>query len=335
MTPITNQDKDKVYLEFFRPEFVSQRLGKPGRWQGGAVPRLMLQNPVKKKAFETVLLGRSLYGEPLVDLLQRPDDRINAWHHSLAARPTGSMIWALSPDPIRARIRLSHHRAVAAAVTDFERTLNGASFFDDRTKPGWKMTLFAAFHSAASPECTPRLETNLFLFNFTLIRGVGIGSLSPEQVQKLGDRLDSVYRATLKNEVLWLFGGARLDVPKELAIRVEEEIGILLMKNHGRAESKPLKGAALSTTWRKVADHLGWGPRKIQRMLWETKSQPTLRNWARDWKTILRIGSIVAKVNTKPITKLAKTFIEKHLPESQSEQLARKPEQERGTSQSY
>jgi hypothetical protein len=55
ITRIYEQDGDRHYRAFFRPEFVTERLGRPGQWQGGAVTKLGLSDPFQQDVFTSLL----------------------------------------------------------------------------------------------------------------------------------------------------------------------------------------------------------------------------------------------------------------------------------------
>ncbi len=332
MTPIYDNEKNGLYGDFFGPKYASQRLGKPGRWLGGATAKLDLKNPVERETFEKLLQGRTPQGEQLVDNLGAKGSRVKAWHHTLSQVGSLSSLWALSPPIIRARIRLAHNRAVQATVADFERNLNGSPYSDKSFTPGWKLPLFAAFQSGASENQAPRLETTLFLFNFTLHRGGGIGSLNTQQIRQQQLRMQSVYSQVLKREVLWILGD-RVLVPRELAAHFKNSSDLGLTRNRDAFQAKPLQGADLYSAWHEQARNCGWGTERVQRLLLDAKLRNNWRNWTEELRQTMRVGSLWMRDAMRAASKRLsqkQTSGETHKPET-----PKKAEQDKSHDQSY
>lgn len=290
MKPAHETGRERKSRQFFLPEFITQRLGKPGHWQGGATARLGLKDPVKVADFEKLRQGWTPDGlgrvrDPLTD------SRLTGWRMIVRAEHSLSVLWALSPEPIRARIRLAHYRGAQVAVADFERTLNGSRLYDNLRDPDRKRTLFAVFHSGASPEQTPQLETTLFLFNFVMQFGGNLSTFTPEEMGQKEARIQAVYKRTVEREVTWVLGG-RVQLPNELCQPFQRQTDFGPIQNEFRPREEPLQGEQLFAAWREQGRSWGWGPEKVKALLVPAKVQMNWRNVVQDCGNTLRLGSM-------------------------------------------
>ena len=289
--PIQELDGERAYRAFFTPEFLSQRLGKPGLWQGGAMDKLDLKNPVAPEPFGRLLQGLTPTGEALLGRLQLTPDRVQGWRLILRDDSPVSTLWAVAPTLVRARIQLAHNQAVRTALTDFEHTLNGRPFFHKDFDPRRQHIVFAKFHSGASQRQDPRLQTTVFLPNL-IIRSQGlIEGFTPDQVERLDSQMQNTYAQALHARVLWVLG-EKLQMPKELSKCFETEVAAHATQGRFTANSPPLEGRQLFAAWQDLAQQWGWGPEKVAGLLRDAKSQPTWRNRTEDWARLPRRFSL-------------------------------------------
>ncbi|MDP1604829.1 MAG: relaxase domain-containing protein, partial [Legionella sp.] len=203
---IRESDGDRLHREFFSPEFIAYRLGRPGHWQGSAVGKLGLTGPVEPGVFQKLLEGRSPEGEALLGAAVAQPNRILGWRISVAADAPTSVLWALAPPVVRGRIVTAHANAIRLGLGEVERHLNGRPWIENPDAPGRISTLTAKFHSGASLQQTPRLETNVFLFNLVFQTGKENTSFTREQAAGQGRLIHSVYQRALRSEITRAIG---------------------------------------------------------------------------------------------------------------------------------
>jgi conjugative relaxase-like TrwC/TraI family protein len=108
ISPIFEKDGDKAYREFFQDEFVAQRLGNRGYWQGEAAKILQLGNPVQLAAFQNLLHGRTPDGGQRLVPESGGSDRELGWQLTISTSPSLSVLWALAPARTRLRLEYTH-----------------------------------------------------------------------------------------------------------------------------------------------------------------------------------------------------------------------------------
>lgn len=291
VTPIYEQDGDRHYHEFFRPEFVTERLGHPGQWQGGAVTKLGLSGPVQKEVFASLLRGRTPEGEELLRRSALNPKRVLGWRINLTADGPANTLWALSSGSLRGQMQVGHARAARMAAADFENTLNGRPWLNNPHAPGLRSVLFARFQAGASPKQTPRLETTLFLFNLVFQNGMENRGLKREYVAAQQPRLHSTFVTTLITTVLRVVGG-RIQVPTQLWLRFEGHPPAESAKSMGGQRANPLKRQELFAAWREQARGWGWSPERTMQMV--EHARPTWSNLVQDCKTLGRLWAVWA-----------------------------------------
>ena len=291
MTPTLEHESERLYRQFFRPEFATQRLGAPGEWQGSAIARLGLQNPVQESDLANLLKGWTPDGQQMI---QDPlaANSVRAWRCSLRADPPLNALWALSSESIREQIRLAHTKAVQVAVADFENTLNGRSGKDRPIPHEWKLTLVAKFESGASREQTPQLETNLLLLNFVIHRGDGGGltTFPQRRANRIEQRMQSVYKQVLEKETLWAFG-SRIQLPEELCQRLQQPFEFGPLPANPTAGKTALQGNELFTAWQEQGRSWGWGPDRVESLHEAAGRQLNWRNLMREFNATIQSGT--------------------------------------------
>lgn len=293
ITPIRERDGNQLHREFFTPEFIAYRLGRPGQWQGSAAAKLGLSKAVEPEVFTNLLQGRSAEGESLLRNPGRLSDRILGWRISLAAEAPTSVLWGLSPPVIRGRIQAAHANAVRHALTDFESHLNGRPRIENPYAPGRTSTIFAKFHSGASVQQTPRLETNVFLFNLVFQSGHENTVFTPKRVAGQGRRMHSVYQRAMGRAVARTIG-TNVSLSDELTLRFEgHPPGTGDARRSARVRYLP--GHELFDRWQQQAMPWGWGPARTSEWIGKNRSRLTVSNLVEDARTIGRLWAIALR----------------------------------------
>lgn len=287
---IRESDGDRLHREFFRPEFIDYRLGRPGHWQGSAAGKLGLTGPVEPGVFEKLLEGRSPEGETLLRPAVAQPNRVLGWRISVAADASTSVLWALAPPVVRGRIVTAHADAIRLALGEVERHLNGRPWIENPNAPGRISTLTAKFHSGASSQQIPRLETNVFLFNLVFQTGKENASFTREQATGQGRLIHSAYQRALRSEITRAIG-ANAKLSSEFTLRFEEHppgSG----KSHRSDWAQRVPSRELFDRWQEQALKWGWGPQRTTEMIRESKSRLTMSNLIEDARTLGRLWAI-------------------------------------------
>jgi hypothetical protein len=301
MTPLSETDAQRYFLPLFRPEFASRWLGKPGVWQGGIALKRQLKDPVTPELFTRLAQARTPDGESWIKRLPFEAERTAGWQFTLSAGASLSVLWGVSPDFIRTRIRLAHNEAVRKAVVDFEYSLNERPLLNDLFVVREQHALFAKFQSGASSDQRPMLQTSLFLFNLRYRHGV-MESYPPEQVNQLHSAMQAHYSRTLARQIRWVLGD-RVQLPEEMCLRMHNAASGGQTDSRRRANTRPLEGQQLFAAWRKQAQEWGWGPLKVYNAISEARSRPTRENWVKDWSQKLHYGSLVVRLGLRSLRK--------------------------------
>ena len=298
INPIYEKDVDRLYREFFEPQFRTQRLGAPGNWHGGAAQKLSLTEPVQAGAFSSLLRGLTPEGEALVGRQPQRADRAAAWRITLTdAGPASVVLWALSPSVYRLRIRRAHTHAVRAVITDFESGLNGRPWFDNPDAPGRKSALFAEFQAGATRQQAPRLHTNLFLFNLLFQKGTKTRTFAPEEVKQQWLRMDAVYTRTLGKELSRILGN-QVQIPTELSVRFDAHPLNGSPDPDRRVVPQALENRELFAAWQQQARGWGWGPERVADLIAKSRSSQSWSNWNQDCRKLVRSWAVWLKTPT-------------------------------------
>ncbi len=292
ITPIHEGDVDRLRREFFRPEFLEHRLGKPGQWQGGAVPRLGLKGPVESKAFANLLQGRTPEGEPLLRPSAPEQNRVLGWRITMASEGSVNALWGLSKGALRGRMQLIHAQAVQRVVVDFENTLNGRPWLNNPDACGRKSVLVAKFQSGASRRQTPRLETNLFLFNVLFEKGGQNRTFNLKYVLAQQGRMRSVYAAKIETAMSPLLADRQAQALTTLSWHFESHPPGDATTGARLARERLLPGRELFNAWQDQARGWGWRPEQMRSLIHAAGSRPSLTNWMRDARTLGRVWAI-------------------------------------------
>lgn len=277
-TAIHQGEAERYAREFFRRDFETCRLGRTGLWQGELAAKLNLQNPVEPKVFGGLLKAITPDGDNWLAKPERADYRTQAWRFTLGQERKLGLLYGLSPEMVRGRLRLAHGEAVRTSLKDFEQTLSGASWLNRHSGTPDKQVVFAKFQSGASPARMPQLATTVFLFNLIYKRGGGVEEFKHPQLEKMLERTQAVYQQTLLKGVTQVLGGP---------VRLPDELYLNLHAAMSRGDPLPqiqprqpvLEGKQLFAAWQEKAAKLGWGPDKLGRLLREAKLRPSLNNY--------------------------------------------------------
>ena len=304
--PVSETDESRLYREFFDPAFLSQRLGRSGHWEGAATQKLNLHDPVRHDDFQALLQARASDG---ASLLRRPPheaDRIGAWRITLSEDgPASVALWALAPAGYRAHLWEVHHQAVGAAMADFERGLNGRPWINNTEAPGRKSVLFAEFQAGATRQQSPRLHTNLFLFNLLFERGAPHRSLEPERVTPELGRLEAAYTAQFARGLRRILGD-EIKMPHDLCLRFQGH-----PPQDGR-QRQGLENRQLFAAWQQQAEGWGWGPERVGKLIVEARSRQTLSNWSQDLRKLLRLWTLSVRQREHSPLRVLSAMMEGH-----------------------
>ena len=282
LTPIHDGEAEHYAREFFRREFVNQRLGRPGQWQGELARKLRLENPVAPRVFGDLLKGITPEGDHWVTRPQRDATRVQGWRFSLAEGRETSLLYGLSPTLVRARIRLAHNEAVRAALRDFEHTLSDTSWLRRPFESPAKHALFAKFQSGVSREQMPELATTVFLVNLIYRRGGGVEEYQPQQLANLLERTQKTYQQTFDQAVTRALG-ARVKLPQKLFSELHAAMPKESIYSRRSTNEQAHGGEQFFAIWQDRARDLGWGSEKTVAALREAKLSPTWHNWMESW----------------------------------------------------
>jgi len=262
VSPIYQTQGDRPYREFFQPEFRSQRLGRPGQWQGRGAFLFALQNPVQLPAFQHLLAGRT----PRRAEALWPDSRDRrgelGWCLTFSASPSLTVLWALAPRLVRARLEHTHASSVRHALWNLERATRGENY------PG---AVFATFRCGAAWDQTPHLYTTAFLFNIAFHRDSSFGTYTTEQVFQQRFHLQTWYEE-MRDTMLWRDIGAYREIRgvdlRIVGVRQElcrqfcfDSSFSPQRRDEPGQQPRPLRSDQLFAAWQQQAQEWGWGPK--------------------------------------------------------------------------
>ncbi len=291
LTPIHERDGDRHYQEFFRPEYLSERLGRSGQWLGGGVAKLELSGPVQRDAFAQLLQGRTPDGEKLLKQSWEQGERVLGWRINVTAEGPLNPLWALSSGALRTHLQTGFAKAAQAVVTDFERRLNGVLPWGNAYARGRQSVLCGEFQSGASPAQTPRLESTLFLFNLQFQRGMENTVLRPEFVNARMPRMHDLFSRVATDAMKQTVGG-RIEFPKQMIQRFQEESPLHSDRPGDARWKQALRGQDLFDAWHNQARRWGWSTRDTLRVI--DRAQPTVSSFMQDCKNLGRLWTLWA-----------------------------------------
>ena len=287
ISPIFGKDGDKAYREFFQEEFISQRLGKPGYWQGEAAKILHLGDPVQWAPFQNLLRGRTPDGAQRLVAESGGSDRELGWQLTISTSPSLSVLWALGPVRTRVRLEYTHFSSVRHALSCFEQAIHGWDGEGDLPRGKNPAGLFAAFRSGATWDQSPHLHTTVFFFNLGLRPNGTAQTFTTDQVKNQRFNLRQSVEE-VQEVMLWRAIGAyqlvqgaeqRLaGVPQEVCQKFCFDSKYRINRI-GKVEepAEPLPSKYLFSQWQKQAEQWGWGPKEAEAFL---RSARRARTWA-------------------------------------------------------
>ncbi len=180
-------------------EYYTSETEVEGEWDGRGAERLALEGPVTKAEFEAALNGLDpKTGEALVQTSNK--SHAPGWDMTYSAPKSVSVMWALSPEADRKKIKTAHRQAVHAATTQLE----DSHAFTRRGKGGAirepvaGLTI-ARFHHHTSRDLDPQLHTHAFIFNMAPRQDGSWGSLVSRDLYKAQKETGATYRRHLAN----------------------------------------------------------------------------------------------------------------------------------------
>jgi hypothetical protein len=289
ISPIFEKDGDKAYREFFQDEFVAQRLGKPGYWQGEAAKILHLGDPVQWAPFQNLLHGRTPDGAQRLVAESGGSDRELGWQLTISTSPSLSVLWALGPVRTRGRLEYTHFSSVRHALSCFEQAIHGWDGEGDLPRGKNPAGLFAAFRSGAAWDQSPHLHTTVFCFNLGLRRDGTAQTFTTDQVKNQRFNLRQSVEEMLE-VMLWGDIGAYKQVrgAEQRLAGVPQEVCQKFcfdpkyrINRIGKIEepAEPLPSKYLFCRWQEQAEQWGWGPKQAEAFLRDARR-------ARDWEEL-------------------------------------------------
>jgi len=281
ITSIEESAGDQPYREFFQKEFPMQRLGKPGYWQGGAVERLQLQNPVNLATFQNLLHGQSPDGtNRLVKERVAPHHPLG-WRLTVTTSPSVTLLWALAPPETRLRIERAHLLSVRNALQQFERAVGGGKYKGCDLSQVDPVGLFARFNCGAACDQSPHLHTTAFFFNFALHRDGTVRTFTTDEVCRQRFRLEAASEKRLRYQLIGVIGPYMEEqwtdlrirgVPQELASKFRFDPSFKLRSTNTLLDRSELwRSDQLFKVWKLQAQAWGWGPKHAEQFLTQAR----------------------------------------------------------------
>ena len=314
VSPIYQTDGDRLYREFFQPEFGSQRLGRPGHWRGSGAALLRLQDPVQLSAFENLLAGRTPSGAEALWPESSARRHELGWRLTISASPSLTVLWALAPRLVRARLEDTHGSSVRYALWNFEGAVSGWDWRQEEGHDKFPGALFATFRCGAAWDQTPHLHTTAFVFNLAFHHDGTVGTFTTDQVFQQRFQLQATYEQ-MRDTMLWgdigVYGeipGVDLrivGVPQELCQRFCFDSSF---SPQGRAEPgqqpRPLRSEQLFAVWQRQAQGWGWGPKQAEEFLRHARWERMLHDLGERWRFRLHQGEQLVKRARNSLRKL-------------------------------
>ncbi len=108
------------YLELATAEYYLKGGEPPGVWIGSGAAALGLCGQIDPKQFENIAKGFSPDGDRKLVQNAGKEGRRIGWDLTFSAPKSVSVLWAISPEPIRKKIQKAHFDAVQTALTYLE-----------------------------------------------------------------------------------------------------------------------------------------------------------------------------------------------------------------------
>ncbi len=282
----------KYYLDDRKVSYYLNGVDKEGTWFGQGAARLGLRGSVQSAEFYHLLSGRTPDGrQSLVQNAGRAD-RQCGWDMTFNAPKDVSVLWSVSPLPIRQAIEASHQLAVQTALRVAEEVA-GIS----RSGPGGRVLkkadlVWATFQEGASRAQDPHVHTHAVLMNLGLRQDGSTGSIATTNLFRWKMALGAIYLTDLAARLTHELGltihsernGFSIEgVSQELAQHLSKRRQKIVATMAERGEEGPiaartaakdtrppkleLSAAKLFAHWQETARQYGWGPEQVTKLI--------------------------------------------------------------------
>jgi Ti-type conjugative transfer relaxase TraA len=283
-------EQDDYYLKGQEP---------PGQWQGKGAEALGLTGTVSRKDFAAALRGYKPGADGTIPeaLVQNAGDKHMAgWDLTFSAPKSVSVLWALAPEDVQAKLATAHDEAVTEAL----KFVEDHASFTRRGKGGAIQEkvnglLVSTFQHGTSREQDPQLHTHSFVHNVAERQDGTWGSIDGRNFYRWKMASGAYYRAALAERLQEMGFEVRRDGKSFAVSGVSEKVEKHFSKRRAQIEdvlermgangakasatvalkTRKAKTAqdrtALSQQWRQEAAELGFA--------WQDKdrSQPVER----------------------------------------------------------
>ncbi len=259
ISPIYEEEARQAYREFFQAEFISQRLGHPGRWHGEGARVLGLRNPVQVGAFENLLHGLSADGNRELVLGAGQQHREAAWLFTFRAPQSLSVRWVMAwSEHEQQGIEKAHNFAVNSAIRSFEGWITDKGFNEHREID--QRIALAVFRWGSTEDQRPDLHTQVFFFNLGLRPDGHAETFTHDQVMGHETKLQGHYEVMLHKSLFREIGAEEtqswiarrdLEVTPELWARLcpESQVGVTGPRCRLHQQGARLRGQELFAFW--------------------------------------------------------------------------------------
>jgi len=281
VAPIPREDNGNTYGLVFASRFANHQLGKAGTWQGEAVNRLKLENPVDVREFLHLLRGRTPDGRG--QLLTQPteDRRLLGWRMTISTSPSLSALWALVDRRTRTEIEKLFLASVRGPLHSMEKSLNRWEWGPRSVSPLQPGALFAKFRAGATVDQRPHLHMTVFVFNLAFRQDGKVETFDAGEVRRQAVRMHALSEKILGFS-LWNNLGISLQyldmdknslgIPREPTLKFFSDPAFNIRKTPKPGDySKAVASKDLFAAWQTEARKWNWGPKEARRYVEHAK----------------------------------------------------------------
>jgi hypothetical protein len=267
LQPIRADECDKVLGRFTAPEFLAEKLGKPGTWfpsPGGKA------RSVTSESLTELFKGLPRAPEPLL-----ADPRLGplqplGWAMEFKVDSMHNTVWAIGDEERRNQVELCHSTAVGKTVERLDALIRRAGGFPPEGKNG---PVFALFQSGTGKGQVPQLATTVLVPNGHQTRDGNVVTFPANVFSMAPDHLFKSYLAEFVPRALYGFG--RLGtypaiIPRNLFPPPAGDR--LIGGSAGAADKVVFRSGDLHAQWRRQAEVRGFGGDALERVLGDARS---------------------------------------------------------------
>ena len=224
-------EQDDYYLKGQEP---------PGQWQGKGAEALGLSGAVSREDFAAALRGYKPGAEGTIPeaLVQNAGEKHMAgWDLTFSAPKSVSVLWALAPEDVQARLAAAHDDAVTEAL----KFVEDHASFTRRGKGGVIQEkvnglLVSTFQHGTSREQDPQLHTHSFVHNVAERQDGTWGSIDGRNFYRWKMASGAYYRAALAEKMQELGFEVRRDGKSFAVAGVSEKVEKHFSKRRAQIE---------------------------------------------------------------------------------------------------